>query len=125
MKRIITIISSGIIALMSFTSCHIEWIDNSGSADAILTCYYAGGMPSSSATQTYELYDIHLSDFEIEEIFVELQQVVRPGFLEAILEIHFYDNYDHYRKTRIFDFWWETTNPITGDGYYAWDEIRE
>lgn len=124
MKRFITIISAGILALLSFSSCEFEWVDNSGTAEADLTCYYAGGLPSVNVHQTYDLYDTHISDREIEDMFLELSEVVRPGFIDAVLEIHIYDSYDHYKKTRIFDFWWEI-DPITGEGYYAWDEIEE
>lgn len=123
MKRFITILSAGIIALLSFSSCDFEWADNSGEAEATLTCYYAGGLPSASAHQTYELNDTHLSNHEIEDIFLELSEVVRPGFIDAVLEIHIYDSYDHYKKTRIFDFWWEI-DTHTGEGYYAYEEIE-
>lgn len=124
MKRFITIISAGIIALLSLNSCHIEWADDSGSAEAHLTCYYAGGLPTATAFQEYDLHDTHLSDYEIEDIFLHLSDVVKPGFIDAVLEIHIYDSYDHFKKTRIFDFWWEI-DPRTGEGYYAWDEVKE
>lgn len=125
MKRLMTIISAGIISLLSFTSCEIEWINTSGTAEAFLTCYYAGGIPSVTASQTYALNDTYFSDREIEDMFLELSDVVKPGFSEATLEINIYDSRDHYRETRIFDFWWETTNMFTGDGYYAWEEYIE
>lgn len=124
MKRFITIISAGIIALLSFSSCDIEWADDSGIAEAHLTCYYAGGLPTATAFQEYDLHDTHLSDYEIEDIFLHLSEVVKPGFIDAILEIDIYDSYDHFKKTRIFDFWWEI-DPQTGKGYYAWDEVKE
>ena len=125
MKRFITIISAGIIALLSLNSCDIDihWNDNSGSVDATLTCYYAGNLPAVTADQTYKLDDTYLSDYEIEDIFLELSEVVRPGFIDAVLEIHIYDSYDHYKKTRIFDFWWEI-DPNTGEGYYAYEEVE-
>jgi hypothetical protein len=53
-----------------------------------------------------------------------LSDVVKPGFIDAVLEIHIYDSYDHFKMTRIFDFWWEI-DPRTGEGYYAWDEVKE
>ena len=124
MKRFITIISAGIIVLLSLNSCHIEWADDSGSAEAHLTCYYAGGLPRVTAFEEYDLHDTRLSDYEIEDIFLHLSEVVKPGFIDAVLEIHIYDSYDHFKKTRIFDFWWEI-DPRTGEGYYAWDEIKE
>jgi hypothetical protein len=126
MKRFITIISAGIIALLSFSSCDIDihWNDNSGSVDATLTCYYAGNLPAETAGQTYKLDDTYLSDYEIEDKFLDLCELVRPGFINAVLEIDIYDSYDHFKKTRIFDFWWEI-DPRTGEGYYAWDEIKE
>ena len=124
MKRSITIISAGIIALLSLSSCKLEWADDSGSAEAVLTCRYAGNLPTATAFQTYDLDDIHISDREIEDIFLQLCEVVRAGFIDAVLEIHIYDNNEHFKKTRVFDFWWET-DPMTGEGYYAWDEIKE
>ncbi len=123
MKRFITILSAGIIALLSFSSCDFEWVDDSGTAEAHLTCYYAGGLPEVSAHKTYDLYDTHISDHEIEDIFLELSEVVRPGFVDAVLEIHIYDSYDHFKKTRIFEFWWEI-DPYTGEGYYAYEELK-
>jgi hypothetical protein len=29
---------------------------------------------------------------------------------------------DDYSHTDVYDFWWEPTNDLTGEGYYAWDE---
>lgn len=124
MKRLITIISAGIIALLSFNSCSFEWIDDSGSAEALLTCRYAGNLPTVTAFQTYDLHDTNISDREIEDIFMQLCEVVAPGFIDAVLEIHIYDSNEHFKKTRVFDFWWEA-NPMTGEGYYAWDEVKE
>lgn len=124
MKRIITIISAGIIALLSFTSCDFEWINDSGSAEAYLECHYAGNLPSVTASQTFYLDNTSISDREIEDIFLQLSEVVKPGFIDAVLEIHIYDYNEHFKKTRVFDFWWET-DTITGEGYYAWDEIKE
>jgi hypothetical protein len=123
MKRFIKILSAGIIALLSFSSCDFEWADNSGTAEASLTCYYAGGLPSVTASQAYDLDDTYLSNHDIEDIFLELSEVVRPGFIDAVLEIHIYDSYKHFKKTRTFDFWWEI-DPHTGEGYYAYEEIK-
>lgn len=123
MKRIMTIISAGIIALLSFTSCDIEWADDSGTCDAYLTCYYAGGVLPVTVDRMYELDNTYLSDREIEKIFYDLMDGVMPGFTQATLEIDIYDSFDDYKRTRVFDFWWETTNILTGDGYYAWEEV--
>lgn len=124
MKRFITLISAGIIALLSLSSCHIQLGDDTGTAEASLTCYYAGNLPVATAFNTYDLYDTHMSDREIEDIFLELSEVVRPGFIDAVLEINIYDCFDHFKRARVFEFWWEI-DPYTGEGYYAWDEIKE
>ena len=124
MKRFITIISAGIIALLSLNSCHIEWADDSYTADAVLTCEYAGGLPTVVSEHTYELEDTYLYDKEIEDIFYHLSEVVSPGFIRAFLDIKIYDAFNNLRKARLYEFWWEI-DPYTGEGYYAWDEIKE
>ncbi len=117
--------AAGIIALLSFGSCEMIHSDfDENTCEANLTCYYAGGLPSASARQTYEV-DRRLTDKEIEEIFFELCSMVQPGFTDAVLELNFYDWMGDYRFTEVYDFWWESTNPGSGDGYYAWDERME
>lgn len=125
MKNILTIMTAGIISLLSLNSCEVmhSEFDNK-SCVAYLTCYYAGGMPTSSAQQSYEL-DGPLRDRDIEAIFYELSSVVQPGFISASLEIDFFDWMDNYEYTKAYDFWWESTGIISGDGYYAWDERLE
>ncbi len=91
---------------------------------AILTCIYAGGLPSVSSQQTYDI-NRPLRDKDIEDIFYELCSVVSPGFTSAVLELNYYDWMGNYRYTNVYDFWWETTDPHSGDGYYAWDERME
>ncbi len=125
MRKFLTIVTAGILALLSLNSCdvlHGEF--DATSCDANLTCHYAGGLPSSSASQTYGL-DGPLRDSDIEDIFDELTEVVIPGFTDAVLEIHFYDWMNNYTHTAVYDFWWETTDAISGDGFYAWDERLE
>ena len=69
--------------------------------------------------------DGHLTDREIEDIFLILSESAQRGFTSARLVIDFYDWLDNYDYTRAYDFWWEYTNIHTGDGYYAWDEVRD
>ncbi len=117
--------TAGILILLSFNSC--EMIHNefdASSCDANLTCLYAGGLPSASVHQTYEL-DGPLRDDDIEDIFFDLCSMVQAGFTDAVLEINFYDWMDNYTHTSVYDFWWETTDFISGDGYYAWDDRLE
>lgn len=117
--------TAGIIVLLSLNSCtpmHGEFDETS--CVAYLTCFYAGGMPSASAQKEYEL-DGNLRDRDIEEIFYELSSMVQPGFISASLEIDFFDWMDNYDFTRAYDFWWESTDILSGDGYYAWDERLE
>ena len=116
------ILTAGIMALLSFNSC--EMIDSEfddKSCDAFLTCFYAGGLPSASAQQTYEI-EGRLRDRDIEAIFDELSSGVPVGFMSAVLEIDFYDWIGNYTYTRAYDFWWEAEDLMSGEGYYAWDE---
>ncbi len=122
MRKYLTILTAGIIGLLSFNSCNTLQSDfDIRTCEAFLTCYYAGGLPSASAQQTYELKG-PLNNREIEDIFYELSDMVYPGFIEASLEINFYDWMDNYMYTHVYDFWWEYSNHISEDGYYAWDE---
>ncbi len=113
--------TAGIIALLSFNSCEVIGEFDATGCEAYLTCFYAGGLPSASSQKSYEI-DGQLKDRDIEDIFYELCSTVQPGFTSAILEIDFYDWMDNYEHTAVYDFWWETTDPVNGDGYYAWDE---
>lgn len=125
MKNIPAIMAACLIALLSLNSC--EMMDSefdTSSCDAYLTCYYAGGLPSASAQKSYEI-DRRLTDEDIETIFYELCSMVQPGFISATLEIDFFDWMDNYDYTRAYDFWWESTDIISGEGYYAWDERLE
>lgn len=125
MKNILTILTAGLIALLSLNSCEVMHGEfDQTSCDAYLTCFYAGGMPSASSQQTYEI-ERYLSDRDIEDIFYELSSMVQPGFISAVLEIDYYDWMDNYDYTEVYDFWWETTDMLSGDGYYAWEERME
>ncbi len=56
MRKFLTIAVAGIITLFSLNSCEVMTGEfDSTSCDANLTCFYAGGLPSSSAHQYYEL----------------------------------------------------------------------
>lgn len=121
MKNILTIMTAGIIALLSFNSCDYHSEFDQVSCEAYLTCFYAGGMPSCSAQGSYEL-DGPLMDRDIEAIFYELSDNVQPGFISAVLEIDYFDWMDNYDYTEAYDFWWETSDIMSGEGYYAWDE---
>lgn len=125
MKRLLSILTAGIMALLSFNSC--EMIDsefNNTSCEAYLTCFYAGGLPTASTQQAYEL-EGRLRDRDIEAIFSELSSNVQPGFMSAVLEIDFFDWIGNYDYTRAYDFWWEPEDLMSGKGYYAWDERHE
>lgn len=125
MKNFLTILTAGIISLLSLNSCdsiHSEF--DQVSCEAYLTCFYAGGIPSFSAQKSYEI-DGPLRDNDIEAIFYELSEDVQPGFISAVLEIDFFDWMDNYDHTKVYDFWWESSDIMSGDGYYAWDERME
>ena len=125
MRKFLTFATVCITALLSLSSCDMVLSDfDESRCEAYLTCFYAGGMPTASAQKTYEI-DGHLGDRDIETIFYELSSVVQPGFVSATLEIDFYDWMDNYDYTRAYDFWWETTDIMNGEGYYAWDERLE
>ena len=117
-------IAAGLIALLACLSCSMDSEFNTRTCDAFLSCYYAGGMPSIT-TQDSFVIEGPITDREIEEIFYILSEHVKPGFTSARLRIDFYDWLDNYDYTRAYDFWWEYTNIHTGDGYYAWDEVRD
>lgn len=122
MKRLLAIISAGLLALLTFNSCEISNEFDSRECEAYLTCQYAGGFPSVTTYKAFSLYG-ELTENDVVEIFYQLSEMVQPGFISATLEIDFYDWMDNYDYTRVFDFWWEVTNPATGDGFYAWDEF--
>ena len=125
MKNILKIMTAGVIALLSLNSCDVMYSEfDTSSCEAYLTCFYAGGMPSACAQKAYEL-DSPLRDRDIEAIFYELSAMVQPGFVSATLEIDFFDWMDNYDYTKAYDFWWESTDIMSGEGYYAWDERME
>jgi hypothetical protein len=117
-------IAAGLIALLACFSCSFDSEFDTRTCDAFLTCYYAGGIPSVTTQNSFVIED-HLTDHDIEEIFNYLSANVKPGFTSARLVIDFYDWLDNYDYTRLYDFWWEYTNIHTGDGYYAWDEVKD
>ncbi len=125
MRKFLTIVTAGIIALLSLNSCDVVYGEfDATSCDVRLTCYYAGGLPAASAMQTYEL-DGPLRDRDIEDIFNELSSMVQPGFTNAVMDIDFYDWMDNYTFSSSYEFWWEVTDEFSGDGFYAWDEILD
>jgi len=124
MKRILSIITAGLIALLSFNSCEFQSEFAKTTYDAFLTCNYAGGLPPVTVFRSYET-DMELQERDIEEMFYAMTEMIKPGFVSATLTLDKYDWMGNYELTRVFEFWWETTNPVTGDGYYAWDEFFE
>lgn len=123
MKRLLGILAAGMLALLSFNSCEMEGSEfDVKTCEAYLTCFYAGGIPPATQQKSYEI-EGRLHDRDIEDIFYDLSSGVAPGFISATLEIDFYDWMDNYDYTRAYDFWWETTDLMSGDGYYAWEEL--
>ena len=116
--------AAGLIALLACFSCTFDSEFDTRTCDAFLSCFYAGGIPTATVEDSFVIEGV-LTDREIEEIFYILSDKVHPGFTSARLEIDFYDWLDTYDYTRIYEFWWEYTNIHTGDGYYAWDEVRD
>ena len=115
-------LTAGLLALLSMTSCgNIDSDFDEKSCEAFLTCYYAGGFEAEMSEETYHIKG-YLSNKEIEDIFYDLIEEVTPGFYAALLEIDFYNWMDDFSHTDVYDFWWEPTNDLTGEGYYAWDE---
>ncbi|MDE6872787.1 MAG: hypothetical protein K2O58_04210 [Bacteroidales bacterium] len=124
MKHVISFIVSALAVIMSTSSCEININTGNGvSTDAFLTVYYPGGLPNASSNGRYDFNSSYLSDRDIEEIFYDLNSVLRPGFTDAVLQIDFYDRYDKFKYSRIYDFWWEYGNSPSG-GWYAWEERR-
>lgn len=117
--------TAGIIALLSFNSCEITRNEfDVSSIDAYLTVYYAGGLHPTTVQGRYDLDNPYLSDREIESIFYDLSYHVTPGFLEARLEIEYFDWMDKYIGLEVYDFWWETYDIHSGDGAYVWERVR-
>lgn len=115
-------LAAGLLALLACYSCSIDNEFDTRTCDAFLTCHYAGGIPTITVEDSFVI-EGHLTDGEIEEIFLILSENVQRGFISARLVIDFYDWLDNYDYTRSYDFWWEYTNIHTGDGFYAWDEV--
>ena len=86
-RNIAMSLATGLIALLSMTSCGgISSDFDEKSCEAFLTCYYAGGFESEVSNQTYQVKG-YLSNKEIEDIFYDLIEDVTPGFYAALLEI--------------------------------------
>ncbi|MBQ2965887.1 MAG: hypothetical protein IJE11_02585 [Bacteroidales bacterium] len=125
MKRLLIILTAGLTALLSFNSCEISRNEfDASSIDAYLTVYYAGGISPVTVQGRYDLDYPRLSDREVESIFYDLSGLVQPGFLEATLEVEYFDWMDNYIGIDVFEFWWETYDMYTGDGAYLWEEVE-
>lgn len=116
-------LAAGLLALLACLSCSADGEFNTRTCDAFLTCYYAGGIPTVTVDDSFVI-EGPLRDSDVEEIFLFMSEGVQRGFTSARLVIDFYDWLDNYDYTRLYDFWWEYTNINTGDGYYAWEEVK-
>jgi len=118
MKKFLVIIAIVSAAVLSLSSCSIDInIGDNLNTDAYLTAYYAGGLPDATSQGHYGFSSTYLSDRDVEDIFYDLSQVLRPGFTDAVLEVEFYNRRGEFRSVRVYDFWWEPEN-----GWYAWEE---
>ena len=126
MKALLKIrnLAAGLIALLACFSCSLDGEFNTRTCDAFLTCYYAGGIPTVTAEDSFVIEGT-LTGNDVEEIFLFLSEGVQRGFTSARLVIDFYDWLDNYDYTKSYDFWWEYTDINTGDGFYAWDEVKK
>ena len=129
MKRILSIITAGLIALLSFSSCGGIQYNNkefiAASIDAYLTGYYAGGFQSETTQGRYDLRGSYLTDRDIEDIFKDLSRYLPETFYEADLEIIYYDWMDNPVDGRLFSFWWVMQDYETGRGFYDWEEVYD
>lgn len=116
-------LAAGLLALLACFSCSMDSEFDTRTCDGFLSCYYAGGIPSVTVHDSFVL-EGSLTDSDVGEIFHILSEKVQRGFVSARLVIDFYDWLDNYDYTKTYDFWWEYTNLNTGDGYYAWNEVR-
>lgn len=116
-------LAAGLLALLACFSCSADGEFDTRTCDAFLTCYYAGGIPTVTVDDSFVI-EGPLRDSDVEEIFLFMSEGVQRGFTSARLVIDFYDWLDNYDYTRLYDFWWEYTNINTGDGYYAWEEVK-
>lgn len=126
MKHIFTIITAGLITLLSLSSCGIHYNNNEFNAvsiDAYLTGYYAGGFLSETTQGRYDIDGWYISDKYIERIFNELSLYLPETFYEADLEIIYYDWMDNPVDGRLYNFWWVMDDYTTGRGHYEWREV--
>lgn len=125
MKRLISIITAGILASLTFSSCELSHNEfDEVIADVYLTVYYSGGYPAETVQGSYDLSYPYLRTSDVTDIFYDLSRFVTPGFWEARMEVEYYDWMDNYLDTEIYDFWWETYDHFTGDGAYVWEQVR-
>lgn len=125
MRRLISILTTGIVILLTFSSCEISYNEfDEVSIDVYLTAYYSGGYPAETVQGTYDLSYPYLTTQDVTGIFYELSEFVTPGFWEARMEVEYYDWIDHHLDTEVYEFWWEVYNHHTGDGAYVWEQVR-
>lgn len=125
MKRLLTILTAGLTILLSSNSCEISRNEFDASViDAYLTVYYAGGLLPATVQGSYDIDYPRLSEREVEAIFYDLSDLVQPGFLEATLEVEYFDWMDNYIGIEVYEFWWEIFDMYTGDGAYLWEEVE-
>ena len=88
MKRVLALISL-VCALCIASACHYD-VNLSVEADAELT--FMSGEPVRVGPVLYEgFHKKHLTDSDLEDIFIDLTKNVSPDFTTAILHLRLYD----------------------------------
>ena len=88
MKRVLALLSL-VCALILAGACHFD-VNLSVQADAELT--YANGDVIRIDPVLYEgFHHNHLTDYDLEDIFIDLTQHVSPDFSTAVLHLSLYD----------------------------------
>ena len=115
MKRVLTLLSL-VCALFVVSACHF---DVNLSADAEATLYYPDSSVISVGPAHYEgFHHKYLSDYDLEDIFIDLTKHVSDTFTSAMMHLAIYDEISgkHLRDevyTVVYD---------TRIGHYAFTE---
>ena len=88
MKRVLALLSL-VCALFAVSACHF---DVNLSVDADATLYYPDSDVVSVGPAHYEgFHHKHLSDYDLEDIFIDLTKHVSDNFTTAVMHLAIYD----------------------------------
>jgi len=88
MKRVLALLSL-VCALFAVSACHF---DVNLSVDADATLFYADTAVIPVGPSHYEgFHHKHLTDYDLEDIFIDLTKHVKDNFTSAVLHLAIYD----------------------------------